>query len=84
LLDFASETPDNLNCVERIEVGLVDDNAALKIEGRAVLLSEIAHAIEDEPMPEALKKAFPVLNEADWAAFTRMTTLLYVLLARSS
>jgi hypothetical protein len=37
LCDFASETPDYLHCVKRIDVGLVDVSAALKIEGRTVL-----------------------------------------------
>ena len=82
LLDFASETPDNINCAERIEVGDVDDDTGLKIVGRAALFSEIAHAIEDEPMPDSLKIAYPDLTAKEWDAFTRMTTLLYLLFSR--
>lgn len=82
LLDFASKTPENINCAERIELGDVDDDTALKIVGRAVLFSEIAHRIEDEPMPASLRMAYPDLTEKEWDAFTRMTTLLYLLFSR--
>lgn len=82
LLDFASETPENINCAERIELGDLDDDTALKIVGRAVLFSEIAHRIEDEPMPASLRMAYPDLTEKEWDAFTRMTTLLYLLFSR--
>jgi hypothetical protein len=62
LLDFASEPPDNVNCADRIEVERVDNDTALKIINRAVLLGDIAHVIEDAPMPESLKIAYPGLT----------------------
>ena len=82
LLEFGSETPDNLSCAEQIEVGTVGSETGLKLLGREVLLSEIAHVIEGEPMPEAIKAAFPGISEVDWAAFGRLTTLIYILLSR--
>ena len=88
LLDFGSETPDNLGCAERIEVGAVETDLGrylgLKLRGREVLLSDIAHMVEDGPMPEPLKSAFPELSGRDWNAFARLTTLIYILLARKS
>ena len=84
VLAFGSETPDNLNCVKRIEVGRVGDKTGLKVHGPEVLFADMAHVIEDEPMPEALKAAFPDITEHDWEAFTRLTTLIYILLSRTS
>lgn len=80
LLDFGSDTPDNLNCTGRVEVGPVGSEIGLKIRGRDVLFSDIAHALESEPLPKALKDAFPDISEGDWDAFARMTTLIHSLL----
>jgi hypothetical protein len=86
LLDFGSETPDNLDCAKRIEVGAVDTEIGmyigLKLRGREALLSDVAHMVEDGPMPGSLKSAFPELTESDWNAFSRLTTLIYILLGR--
>lgn len=72
--------PDNLNCTGRVEVGPVGSEIGLKIRGRDVLFSDIAHALESEPLPKALKDAFPDISEGDWDAFARMTTLIHSLL----
>jgi hypothetical protein len=80
LLDFGSETPDNLNCAGRVEVGPVGPKIGPKITGRDVLFRDIAHELESEPLPEALKDIFPDISEEDWDAFTRTTTLIYILL----
>ncbi len=74
LLALGSETPDNLNCASRIEIG----NAGGKINPmlRDHRLSEIAHTLEDEPMPDRVCTAFPDLSDRDWEAFMRLTTLL--------
>lgn len=76
LLNFASETPDNRNCAARLEV----DTSGLKIADRSLSLCDIAHAVEDLPMPEGIKNACPDISEHDWDAFTRLTTLIYALL----
>jgi len=39
LLDFASETPDNVNCTERTEVGSVGTGVGLKLQVRKLLFS---------------------------------------------
>jgi hypothetical protein len=82
LLEFASETPDNLKCAERIEVGRVGHETGLKISRRELLFKEIAHVLEDCPPPAPLTKALPDLSEEDWDAFGRMTTLIYCLLSQ--
>jgi len=84
LLEFGSETPDNLSCAEQIEVGTVGSETGLTLLGRELLYSEIAHVIEGEPMPEALKTAFPGITDEDWDAFGRLTTLIYILLSRDA
>lgn len=80
LLDFASETPDNINCTGLIEIGRVAEEKGVKLRNREYLLSDIAHAMEDMPPPDSLKTAFPDLLEKDWDAFTRLTTLIYLAL----
>lgn len=82
LLECASETPDNLNCAGRISIGDVGRVSGLRLTGADVLLSELAHQLEDLPMPGSVKEAFPDLSEADWDAFTRLTTLLYASIER--
>ncbi len=80
LLAFGSETPDNLNCAGRIEIGIADGKTAPLLGGHP--LAGIAHALEDQPIPEDLRAAFPDLTERDWDAFGRLTTLLYIALSR--
>ena len=80
LLDFGSETPDNLNCAHRVEIGRVGAETGPKIIGHDVLFSDIAHALESEAMLSAIEEQFPQISEKHWDAFTRMTTLIYILL----
>jgi hypothetical protein len=80
LLAFGSETPDNLNCAERIAIANADGEIGPVLCG--IRLADIAHELEDQPMPEGVATAFPDLTESDWNAFMRLTTLLYIVLAR--
>lgn len=77
---FGSETPDNISCADAIEVGRVGQEAGLKIRSRPLLFSEIANVLEDSTMPASVTSTLPDVTERDWAAFTRLTTLIYVLL----
>jgi len=47
------------------------------------LLSELAYELEDAPVPETVKAAFPDITGEDWSAFLRLTTLLYISLEYS-
>lgn len=80
LLDFGSETPDNVNCASRIEVGTVETGRGLKFKDKHLLLSEFAYQLEDAPMPDSVKRALPEVTEQDWDAFMRFTVLLYLAL----
>ncbi len=80
LLAFGSETPCNLNCAARIEIGVSAGEVGPLLGGHP--LADIAHALEDQPLPDGLRAAFPDLTERDWDAFGRFTTLLYIALSR--
>lgn len=84
LLALGSETPDNLNCAERIGIGIANRETGPEFGPtlRGYPLAEIAHVLEDEPMPQGLRTAFPHLTDRDWDAFGRLTTLLYIALSR--
>lgn len=82
VLDFASETPDNIACASRFEVSAVGQEFGIKVHDHPLLYCDIAHAVEDMPMPETIRTTLPDLTEADWYAFTRLTTLVYILLQR--
>jgi hypothetical protein len=89
-LRLGSATADNVNAVERIEYGIAEDGsdlpkeyAGLKLKDHGILLTDVAHAIEDLPLPEQLRAYYPQLTEADWAAATRMITMLLVSLDRA-
>ena len=82
LLEFGSETPDNLSCAEQIEVGPVGERTGLKLRSRDLPFYDIANVVEGDTMPEVLKTAFPDITQDEWDAFGRVTTLIYILLSR--
>jgi hypothetical protein len=89
-LRLGSATADNVNAAERIEYGVAEDGsdlpkeyAGLKLKGHDILLTDVAHAIEDLPLPDQVRAYYPDLTDADWAAATRMITMLLVSLDRA-
>lgn len=80
LLDFASETPDNRAYADRIEIGTIGDETGIKLRSREALFSDIAYALEDLEAPAELTARFPDMTDSEWAAFTRVTTLIYAAL----
>jgi hypothetical protein len=48
----------------------------LKIKGKDILLREIAHAIESLDMPARIREDLPDLTDAEWAAASRMITMI--------
>lgn len=82
LLDFASETPDNLACAAQIEIGAVDDETGIKLRNTNALFGDLAHALEEMPTPTVVLERFPGLTDQEWQAFTRVTTLIYTALAQ--
>jgi hypothetical protein len=86
VLDYASETPDNRAAMARIAVAEAPDWPECRknsigpvLEGAGLRLADIAHALEDLEMPEALARAFPGMGTPDWDAFMRFTVLIYML-----
>lgn len=82
LLEYASETPDNVSCAQGIEIGSDGNGLGLRLVGSNIPLSDIAHELEDVLLPAPLSSAFPELTERDWDTFTRLTTLIYTALGR--
>lgn len=81
LLAMASETPDNIEGVNGVEVGTVTDwdeqrCFGLKVKGKNVLLSNLLYALEYEPMPAIIREQYPELTESDWEAASRILYLL--------
>jgi hypothetical protein len=89
-LRLGSATADNLNAAERIEYGVAESSAdvptgyaGLKLKDHDILLTDVAHAIEDVALPDQVRAYYPDLTDADWAAATRMITMLLASLDRT-
>ncbi|MEU6226688.1 pentapeptide repeat-containing protein [Streptomyces sp. NPDC047042] len=84
LLTAASETPDNLACVQHLEYGTVPGppyapergRSGLKIAGTDILVSDLAWRIEDTPVPASVAAGHPELTPEQWSAATRVIALL--------
>lgn len=83
VLAVGSASPDNINCVEHIEVGSVRRRFArpveirsIKIRKRDITLAEMINVLEDAPIPEVVREGFPSLTVAEWRACLRFVTLL--------
>jgi hypothetical protein len=84
-LEFGSQTDDNLNCYRHIEYGLVPravcrpkETYGLKLRGKDILVSDVIHLIEDLDLPDGIKEQFPDLTRNEWAAITRMATMMLI------
>ena len=82
LVEFGSQTPNNLSCACHVEFGRVGDRAGLMVRNSGLLMEELAHALEDQPIPTGMKQLHGNLTQEDWDAFTRLTTLIYALFSR--
>ncbi len=82
IINFGSETPDNLNCVDQIRVGEVDSAIGPKFKSSGELLSDIAWSLEDLPMPPKLAVLHPEISQEDWESFARFVTLIFSALNR--
>lgn len=87
--DEAPETDDNLNCYNHIEYGSVSPGACnsketygLKLKGKDILISNVVHLVEDLDLPDQIKKKFPTITRHEWAAVTRMVTMILIAFER--
>ncbi|MDI3292191.1 hypothetical protein [Polyangium sp. 15x6] len=83
VLAIGSASPDNINCANHIEVGLVRREFArpapircINIKKRNIMLAEVINVLEDAPIPEVVRQEFPGLTIADWRACLRLVTIL--------
>lgn len=85
-LAFGSQTDDNMNCYNHVEYGLVPavgckpSAYALKLKGKDIALSDVIYAVEDLPLPDAIKEQVPNITSEEWAAVTRMATMIFIAL----
>jgi hypothetical protein len=78
---LGADTPDNVEAASRIEYGVADrcepfGFAGLKLKDRDILLTDVAHAIEDLALPAVVRAYYPELTDTDWRAATRAITML--------
>lgn len=77
-----SHTPDNLLCGEAIRVGRYQNQYYRKkvcgLKTKNYPLTKIAYTLENEESDvyKAMKKVLPRLTKNEWAAFTRLITLI--------
>lgn len=77
ILDFGSETPDNLQCAERVCLGLVNGQWGIRLVEQALLFSDIAlQLVDNERLMNEIKAVLPDLQMADWRAAVSFTYLL--------
>lgn len=78
LLDFGSETPDNLNCAEQLE--LDPSRSALVLRKHGIPISDLLNVAEDSDVPPSVREAFPLVTQAEWDAAMRLVTLILIAL----
>ena len=77
-LDYASETPDNLACIEQLKIIEGDAASGLGLKN-GELISDIIHSAEGCEIPEQVKMAYPKLSQDQWDAALRVMTILITL-----
>ncbi|XXX77197.1 hypothetical protein WMF30_00280 [Sorangium sp. So ce134] len=82
-LRYASETPDNVACSERIEYGKVpgyegepEDVYGLKVRGKDLLLSDVMWQLESVEGADLIRSKHPELTTEDAKAILRMCTFI--------
>ncbi|WP_437953317.1 hypothetical protein WME98_23500 [Sorangium sp. So ce296] len=82
-LKYASETPDNMACSERIEYGKVpgyegepEEVYGLKVRGKDFLLSDVMWQLESVEGAELIRSKHPELTTEDAKAILRMCTFI--------
>lgn len=85
-LDYASETPDNLESVQKI---VANSEKHPSISGKRVrglrlrshhwLLSDVLWAAEDCAAPDRVRQEFPGITNEEWQVVCRMATVVFSL-----
>ena len=87
LLEFGSQTEDNVSCAERTSVLEPTGTEAVPARGLAVgeqgiLLADLLNFAEGCDIPEEVRDRYPDLEQDDWDAALRLTTLIVTALQR--
>ena len=81
LLDFGSETDDNVQCVERVGIRELVRPGAKRRVGLAlrhadIPLADIVNAAEGSELPQSVAESFPSVTQEDWDCALRLATLI--------
>ena len=76
LLTLGSETPDNMAAALAISITTIGGKRRLTLGDARLPLANLAHSLEDLPLPRAFSRDHPTLSPSDWDTFTRFLTLL--------
>ena len=81
LLDFGSETDDNVNAASRIEVGPVAATTCrkgqgMRLAGTDIGLASVVNVAEGCPVPQQVREYFPEIQQAEWDAVLRVACLV--------
>jgi hypothetical protein len=92
LLDFGSETEDNLACARRVAMaadtslgaGPSRGGLAATVGETGVQIGDVLNVAEGCPIPAQVAENFPGLLQEDWDAMLRLATLLFAAAATAS
>lgn len=81
LLEFGSETDDNVDATSRVEVGPFAASAHLKYRGirltrTQIALSAVVNSAEGCSVPRQVRGFFPDLQQKEWDAVLRVACLV--------
>ncbi|MEZ6134657.1 MAG: hypothetical protein R3C53_07085 [Pirellulaceae bacterium] len=81
LLLYASESDDNKDCAQRLEIGRILSNYGrtdfgLKLQRTDIGISSVLCCAEGCPIPEQVSEIYPELTQAQWEACQRLATLV--------
>src|SRR4051812_16087018 len=77
LLDFGSETDDNVDATSRVEVTRVKvgsrrESWGIRLTSPPVRLSDVLNAAEGGPIPQEVRLSFPTISQGAWDAILRV------------
>jgi len=76
-LNYASETPDNLDCLEQLKI--VDGKFFGLGLKSGELISDILHIAEGSDIPPQVKKSYPNLSQNQWDAVLRLAMVILMI-----
>ena len=81
LLDFGSETDDNVDAASRIDVGPFAATTSrkrqgMRLAGTHIALASVVNAAEGSPVPQQVRDYFPDIQQAEWDAVLRVACLV--------